>query len=254
VPLYLPSLIQYKENLARSDPSVVGAAENPEDEVIWMPSKIAESARSQVCLGNLAKMEEKLRTVQCYDALDSIRHTLKIKTQLVKFKNKNVCGQREGTRSTAIIDRVHDKARSMAEKYRNAQVTKLVLSGPGQWEEELKLLADADICGYQDPNILHPMFGRPGTLEDAQRAQLEAAHMDTTPNPDTLEMDTFTLIPQDRTRQDGTGETRRTLSWIWLTRAGGYNPDNANDNIMRAEWAKSRARANQACEEVQMVQ
>jgi len=116
--------------------------------------------RHGICFGKLPEIEEKLRTAQCFDALQTLRHTLRIKSRLVKFKNQNVRGQREGNRSRAIIDRVHDKARAAAEKYRTSRATKLLLSGPGPWEKELQPLADADIRGYQDPNQLCLRKGR----------------------------------------------------------------------------------------------
>ena len=55
-----------------------------------------------------------------------------------------------------------------AEKYRHACAAKLRLSGPGEWEIDLKVLDDADIRGYQDPNQLQTQVGRRGTLEDHQ--------------------------------------------------------------------------------------
>ena len=48
------------------------------------------------------------------------------------------------------------------------------------------------------------------------------------------------LLPQTRMRRDGTGETCRTLSWIWTTAHIG-NADDAQDDILCAEWAKSQA-------------
>lgn len=64
----------------------------------------------------------------------------------------------------------------------------------------------------------------------------------------------LTLFPDDRTCRDGTGESRRTLSWIWITQpASADTHDGDNDNILRAEWAKSRARANRSKEEVMLI-
>jgi len=52
-------------------------------------------------------------------------------------------------------------------------------------------------------------------------------------------------------QRDGTGETCRVLSWIWLT----HNADHSDqsDNILRIEWAKSRARAARSREEVLLL-
>ena len=117
-------------------------------------------------------IEEKLHTAQCHDALDNLRLVLKIKTHLILFRNKNVCGQREGTWSRFVIQHVYNRARTAAEKDRAAHAAKLHLSGPGEWEAELKVLADADIRGYQDPNTLQKQVGRQGIWEDGQVAAL----------------------------------------------------------------------------------
>ena len=111
-------------------------------------------------------VEDKLRSAQCQDALDGVWHILKIKTRMIAFKNKNVRGQREGTRSRAVIDRVHERARNMAQKYRAARAAKIELVGPGLWEQIFRELKDEDVRGYQDANRLKPRVGRRGILED----------------------------------------------------------------------------------------
>lgn len=107
---------------------------------IWLPSRIAEGHRSRVCREGLATIEERIRTAKCYDALDAIRHALTVKGRMIMFKNKNVCGQRGGLRSRSVIDRVHEKAREQAAKYRTARKAKYALSGQGPWEEVLWVL------------------------------------------------------------------------------------------------------------------
>ena len=66
------------------------------------------------------------------------------------------------------------------------------------------------------------------------------------------EEEELTLYNETRTRRDGTGETRRTISWIWLN-ARKAQDDDEKDEILRAEWAKSRARAARAEEEVSLL-
>jgi hypothetical protein len=115
--------------------------------------------------------------------------------------------------------------------------------GPGDWEKDLKTLADADIRGYQDPNQLRKRVGQQGVWEDGATI---------TPSGDDVasESTDFTLFNEDRTKHDGTGETRRTLSWIWTFAGTGGNSDDGNNDILRVEWAKSRARAARASEDV----
>jgi hypothetical protein len=168
---------------------------------------------------------------------------------LVLFKNKNVRGQHDGTRSRAVIDRVHENAKVAAEKYRACRQAKLALSGPGEWEGTLRVLADGDIRSYQDPNHLRPCQGRKGTLDDDQVMERERQGLlQPDAPPDDVDIN---LLYHPRDRRDGTGETRRTLSWIWITNSD--NPEDTSDNILRAEWAKSRARAARAKEEVLLL-
>jgi hypothetical protein len=94
---------------------------------------------------------------------------------MVYFKNKNARGQREGLRLRTVINRVFQRARVAAERYRVARRTKLGLSGAGDWEGVLQDLEDGDIRGYQDVKKLPVRVGCPGTLEDEQVAAQEAA-------------------------------------------------------------------------------
>ncbi|RDB23287.1 hypothetical protein Hypma_009705 [Hypsizygus marmoreus] len=276
--VYMPGLLQYISDLERARPSpATPTSSNPEDVDLYLPSQITANRRDVVCRAGLADMEEKLRTAQCYDSLDGLRHVLRMKTRMIQFKNKNVRGQRDGTRSRAVIDRVHERARAHAAKYRVARAAKMSLGGPGSWTDSLKPLLDADIRAYTDPDRIRRGPGRRGTVEDEDLARMsvlendrvglredkmgrdeaEEEDEDGTPRPTDAagDEDGIQLIPQPRTRRDGTGETRRTLSWIWAS--GRAQPTNANDSdhddILRAEWAKSRARSNRAREEVQLL-
>jgi len=103
------------------------------------------------------------------------------------------------------------------------------------------------VRSFQDPNRLKPRQGRRGILEDDQIARQQT---DQVPVNDSLPPANFSLFNDERARQDGTGETRRTMSWIWLDHSLG---EDGNDDILRAEWAKSRAWAKRATEEAMMV-
>lgn len=247
--IYMPGLLQYQtKNQASTSnattPSAPSGTDNPEDHLLWVPSKIPNDNRPAVCQEGLVEIEERLRAAQCQDALEGIRNILRIKTRMIAFKNRNIRGQREGTQSRAVIDRVHERARNMAEKYRASRAARLELAGHGVWEETLRELKDEDIRGYQDADRLRIRPGRRGVLEDeaVEAAEGDAKAMD-------VDDDGISLQPQQRTRRDGTGETRRTLSWIWTTSRSPSTED-AQDDILRAEWSKSRARATRTWEEV----
>jgi len=185
------------------------------------------------------------------DTLEKIRHILRVKSRMVHFKNKNVRGQTSSTRSRAVIDRIQERAAHLAHYYRLVRAAKLSLSGPGQWEKQLQDLKDGDVRSYQDPNRLKKQHGRRGTIEDGQLETLVPS------SGVGSATDSINLMPESRSRRDGTGEMTRTLSWIWLVerrdgKVEGLN-DDENDDILRSEWAKSRARANRSSEEVMMV-
>jgi len=200
-------------------------------------------------VANVVECKEKLHTAQCYDLLEKICHLLRLKSRMVLFKNKNIRGQAAGTRSCTVINCVQDRAKYLAEHYCMAHTAKLSLSGTGDWQHHLRELKDNDVHSYQDPDQLKTRKGRRGTLEDDQLVAEETCKVGG------VGVD---LIPETRSKQDGTGETRQTLSWIWLVErsdgAYGGEGNTGDDNILRAEWAKSRARTKRATEEVLLLQ
>lgn len=249
--LYMPGLLQLQTDLearARLNPEGNEVSTHPENVPLWLPSSIPSSRRNDVCAPALPLMEQRLRTAQCHDALDGLRHVLRIKTRMVLFKNKNIRGQRDGLRSRAVIDRVHARARGFAQKYRLSRDARLKLSGSGEWESVLQVLRDGDIRSYTDPNRLRKGPGRRGTREDEEGPEDEET------GDAAARGDGISLLPEVRSVRDGTGETRRTLSWIWLMESRGVAEDaERNDDILRAEWAMSRARATRATEEVLLL-
>ncbi|PPQ74198.1 hypothetical protein CVT24_012717 [Panaeolus cyanescens] len=220
----------------------------PENITIWVPSLIPANKRAEVCHPEVADIEEKYRSSQCTDALAMLRHILKVKSRLIHFKNKNIRGQKAGTRSRAIIDRVHLRARMAVDKYRHARQAKFMLSGSGDWEKTLRVLADSDIRLFSE-GAPKPTKGRPGTLEDGQS--------DAPRSNEPAQTDDYDLDPKERGPRDGTGETRKEISWIWLTPSATAQsvdgePD-SDDSILSVEWAKSRARCKRADEEVRLL-
>ena len=246
--IYMPGLLQYLSNMEQTQSGSTADSDKAEEVKLWLPSSLEKKDYETVCSSGLTEMEERLRVAQCYDSLSEIRNTLQLKSRMVLFKNKNVRGQRDGTKSRTLIDRVHDKARKFAQRYRAARAAKLKLSGPGSWEKSLHVLHDSDIRGYQDPNRIKPKNRRQGTWEDSE---LSAAMIIDSDNEDG---DSIDLFPEQRSKRDGTGQTRLEISWIWLEPAylsGKSEPE--IDDILRAEWAKSHARVKRATEEVLLL-
>ena len=255
----MPGLLQYKNDLTSRSitaPYTAQQSNNPEDADIWLPLQIANTHHSHVCHEGLAEIEERIHTVQCYDALDVIQHTLKIKSHMVKFKNQNVCGQWEGLHSRAVIDRVHERAWMHVAKYWAAREAKYALSGEGPWEEVLQVLMDTNIRSYQDKNRLRIQTSQLGMLDDVQVEVAEGGgglSGATTGEDVDMKDEAGISLWEEQTRCDGTGETHQMLSWIWTTKSRTPNNNDETDDILQSEWAKSRACANRCKEEVQLL-
>lgn len=54
-------------------------------------------------------------------------------------------------------------------------------------------------------------------------------------------------------RKIGTGETQKELSWIWRTVRLSDDDESQDDDILRAEWSRSRARVRRCIEEVKLL-
>lgn len=235
--VYMPGLLQFlsdrQENTSRNPDF------NPEDEKLWLPSEIAESDWSWVCHDGLVDIEARLRKARCYDALDGLRHTLRVKSRMVQFKNTNVRGQRDSGRSREVIDGIHNRAKGFADKYRRNREALLKLIGSGTWENELRPLENSDVRGYGDLSRAKVGSGRRGTNEEDPGKEGESV-LEELPLTSSEELD---LLPEIRSRRQGTGESREKLSWIWWTTPvsmkDGADPEN---ELLRMEWCKSRAR------------
>ncbi len=150
--IYMPSLLQYLEDIGESHSlSLEDGDRKPEEIKLWLPSSLPSEHRRHICIEGLPSIEDRLQTAQCTDALQGIRHTLRLKLRMVQFKNKNTRGQHATMQSRSVIDGVHLCALGFATKYCVAREAKLGLIGPGLWEEALQILEYKDIRAYTDP-------------------------------------------------------------------------------------------------------
>jgi hypothetical protein len=244
--LYMPGLYQYLlDSHETADISYVDPTSEVEAYKLWLPSSLPSDRRCAAAVEGLPMMEEKLRVAQCHDALRGLQHTLRVKSRMLHFKQQNIRGQRDGIRSRTVIDRVHDRARRFAEKYRAGWRAILQLRGNGEWERQLRVLRDEDIRSYHDPARITRGAGRRGTVED------DVTHTDEGDSAENEEEDGINLREEQRTKRDGTGQTRKELSWIWTTLQVNIDDDtDKNDDVLRSEWCKSEARVNRAKEQV----
>ncbi len=212
---------------------------------LWLPSSVPADHRGQVCDTLLSDMEGLLHTAQCHDALNSIHHILRLKMQMVEYKNKNIRGQQDGSRSRAGIDSIHDGPLAAAVKYRRVREAKLRCAGSGDWEQVLRKLEDGDIHSYQDLDRLHWGTGRQGTNEDSWEPRVST---------DAPEQG-IELHQDDCEKCNRTGQTWRSLSWIWTTGKISLDDgaDENNNEVLQSEWCHSCARAHCSREEVLLL-
>jgi hypothetical protein len=262
--IYVPGLLQILIDRGVNPFVAWDTNPNPEDVDLWLPSAIPGDRRRSACFEGLPEMELKLRTAQCASSLHNLRHVLRVKTRMVYFKNKNIRGQREGTRSRAVIDRVHKRAIRLVNKYRIARVAKLDLEGPGDWEQTFQVLRNEDVRSYSS-GTKKKGPGRRGIWEDGDEPppvlpagilESDEESNEESDEESEIEMDVGVRLTEGqilKARKNGTGETRKELSWIWRTTPINFEDGDQADDILRSEWARSRARGNRATEEVSLL-
>lgn len=258
--VYIPGLVQLLSEQGTHMAGVWDTNTNPEEVLLWLPSSIPTDRRRAACVEGISESELTLRTAQCASSLQGLRQVLRLKTRMVYFKHKNVRGQREGTRSRSVIDRVHKRALRLVQKYRAARQAKVKLEGPGEWEQIYRELKNDDVRSYAVKKKKADADRR-GIWEDGheppQPRQADIFESESSSSESEIEMeeDIARLTEKQllNLRKKGTGETHKELSWIWTT-TGTLNASNKEtDRILRAEWAKSRARTHCAQEEVKLV-
>lgn len=105
------------------------------------------------CDRELQQYEWRLREAQARDALEEMRHVLRFRSQSYKFKDQNVRGVHNNTRSKKAIAKLDRRIAVAAETYRMARKALEALApavGVPGWEKELRVLAQADIRGLSE--------------------------------------------------------------------------------------------------------
>ncbi|KJA13561.1 hypothetical protein HYPSUDRAFT_151472 [Hypholoma sublateritium FD-334 SS-4] len=244
--VYMPGVLQIQTDLGQNPTAVWHSNPNPEDVELWLPSRLSPTQRGAACMEGLSEMEAKFRTAQCDSSLEGLRQSLRVKTRMVYFKNKNVRGQREGTRSRAIIDRVHKRAIRFVQKYRAARKAKFNLEGPGDWERMYRKLRNEDVRGFAS--------GKKKTLPNRRAMDIFDEGTDSEESdPDLNDGTEAGPVRTKKKRKNGTGETRKELSWIWQTIRISNDEESQDDDILRAEWSRSRAQVRRCTEEVKLL-
>ncbi|KAE9382477.1 hypothetical protein BT96DRAFT_802391, partial [Gymnopus androsaceus JB14] len=160
----MPDLVQFPTDL--EEELLFDAEGQPETKKLWLPSSIPADKRKAICCDEVDVIEEQLHRARAYNALDSVWHMLRVKTKMVQFKNKNIRGQRSLGKSWEVIDKVYDYVKGFVEKYCHSREGLLLLWGPGEWEEELWVMAKDDVRSYVDTEQKKHGPGRRGTNEE----------------------------------------------------------------------------------------
>lgn len=116
---------------------------------LYMPSAPPEGDRSLVP-SFAREMESKMRWAGMVGALDDLRHQLRLKGILNKFKLANITGQRANTRTRGAQDAVDSNVRKAAGCYRRHRLAYSALHGSGKWEKVMRPLDDKDCRGLGD--------------------------------------------------------------------------------------------------------
>ncbi|KAI0037361.1 hypothetical protein FA95DRAFT_1507040 [Auriscalpium vulgare] len=200
----------------------------PENIKLYLPSDIDDGQRHALCDPSLVDIESKLRLAATNEALDGVRHQLRFRTYVNKFKITNVTGQRKNTRARALQARIEVGVKRDAETYRMHRAAHLRLVGHGDWEKKLQVLDDSHLVGLG------------ARLIDAI---------------DQADQDRVVEFLRSRRGGEASGESRYKLPWIWYTEASGEDGDDGDlSRDLKIEWFKSRARSTRWLEEVLQVQ
>ena len=164
---------------------------------ILLPSNLSDSDRHAICSPELILVEEDLRYADAFDALEDVRHALRMRTAYLQDKVANVTGQRTGTRARTMQSSVDEAVRNAAQRYCSSRLALEALRGPGKWQGVLKPLLDSDLVGLSERAL-------------SQEEQAEVEHVRSAGEP-------ASGLGVPLTGAVSVGEGRRTLSWIWYS-------------------------------------
>ncbi|KAF6744519.1 hypothetical protein DFP72DRAFT_993376 [Ephemerocybe angulata] len=187
----------------------------PYDLHLWLPSEISNQAPFDC---HLAEIEYKLRAAQAQEALTTLRRCLQRRVTVYDLKKRWLRGQAPNTKALNLLGNIEGQIGTARDEYRQARML-----GKVGLENFYLPLEDADIRAMAAPDI-------------DERAQ-----------------ETMTLKQKEKEKRR-THETQRTMSWIW--RHASASEDNHTEyeaEMIKVEWAKSRARAARYHEEVKIV-
>ncbi|KAL1740388.1 hypothetical protein HDZ31DRAFT_85463 [Schizophyllum fasciatum] len=207
-----------------------------ESRPLLLPSSLPRPERD-LCLGDIASLEQRLRHVQCRTALDDLRNQILARTRDIRFKTSNVRHQGSNTRALNILKAHDNKVARFAKKYIFARSALIALAdGDAEKVPWRELDVHRDLRGMQDPDA---------------SASYYPHHADGAPSG---AAPTTPANHLQRLRA-ATGEGRRTLSWIWYG-ANTHDPEAQSTELyegVRVEWCKAFARVRRWQEQIELL-
>lgn len=158
---------------------------------LHMPSEPPRKMTAEQASSSAARETEALlRWASMEDELENLRHQLRLRGCLYRFKRRQITGQRANTRALTAQEAVNSNVKKAADAYRRHRSAYLALKGSGAWTEEMRELTDADCRGLGDGLIKE--------MENAADSKIRAF-----------------LVERGGTQRSG--DTTRRIPWIWWT-------------------------------------
>lgn len=220
---HMPSLATARPDVLSNAP--VLTADTALTYPIVLPSSLPAATRAAVCSPELVTIEDDFRNADLFEALDDLRHALRMRSSYNRDKVKNITGQIRNTRAREKQLAVDEEVKDAAYRYRDARRSLMQLRGEGDWEKVLRPLLDSDIVGLNERALTRE------ELAENERVRV----MGGTASDDSVAL----------TGAVYTGEGRRTLSWIWyaegvdLSSADVDDPGLRDGESLRATHANS---------------
>lgn len=176
-----------------------------------IPSDLSNAQRATACPPQLTDIEISLRHAYALEALESMLDNLRTKMGLQNYKQKNVKGVAQVTRSSRAMASLQKQVLHDASEYRAHRVALLQLRGKGDWEKELRELRPEDIRGI---NTDEPSKRDMANNLAAQLRGLTVVDNDARGDVSSEVFLEDTVKPLVGAVQPGS--RRREISWIWL--------------------------------------
>ncbi|KAJ6462254.1 hypothetical protein C8R47DRAFT_1225566 [Mycena vitilis] len=209
-----------------------------QDMKLFLPSGIGRRAQ---CDTSLQDYEYQLRKGQAFAALDEMRGQLLVRTREYIYMDGSTTGNRAKTRSQTRIKGTQARIDQAGLEYRAARSALVSLGSlleRTEWETHLKPLLPGDARARPDQHFGDEERQRGGRPSKSKKQKRGGAH------------------PATESRQSQQlAESKMAMSWIWMAQDGSEaQEDLVHNEVLRIEWAKTRAKAMRYAEEVELLE